>query len=79
MGTTDDFEYLGRGLATLRKRRNIPVKSVAEQLGVTASVLSRCETGRRELGTRELLKYLEIVRATLTELDVAMNALKYMR
>lgn len=79
MGKTDDFEYLGPALATLRKRRSIPVRSMAEQLGVSASLLSRCESGRRDFSSRELLRYLEIVRATLTELHVAMDVFKYTR
>jgi hypothetical protein len=79
MRKAEDFEYLGPALATLRRRRKIPLRFVAKKLDISVHVLSRCETSQRDLTTRNLLQYLEIVRATLTDLDVAMDAFKYKR
>ena len=78
-GDGDDFEYLGPALAALRTVRRKTVKAVSKELNISASVLSRCEKGERDLSTRELFRYLKIVNASLEDLHLAMGVLKFTR
>lgn len=79
MNSGDEYEFLGPALAMLREMARISVRSVSSELGMSVSVLVSCEKGNRELSGKELLKYLKTIKASLEELYLVMDVLRFTR
>jgi transcriptional regulator with XRE-family HTH domain len=75
----DDYVFLGPALAALRKRREMTVRAVSAKIKRSYGVISRYEQGEREIGSRDLLKYLKAVRASLADLQNVMRILRMLR
>jgi transcriptional regulator with XRE-family HTH domain len=75
----DDYAFLGPALAALRKRREMTVRSVSAKIERSSGVISRYEQGEREIGSRDLLKYLKAVGASLSDLQNAIRVFRMLR
>jgi transcriptional regulator with XRE-family HTH domain len=62
------FEALGPRLRALRSDRNITLIQLAEETGISASTLSRLESGRRRPTLEQLLPLARAYHVTLDEL-----------
>jgi transcriptional regulator with XRE-family HTH domain len=75
----DDFEFLGPALVVLRKRDRKSARAVAKEMERSPAVISRYEQGGRDISSRDLLRYLKVVGASLAELHLALKVLKMLR
>ena len=58
----NDLSDLGRAIASLRKKRGMTQKALAELSGMGLSTIARFETGGvAEFGSRKLLRLLEVL------------------
>jgi transcriptional regulator with XRE-family HTH domain len=75
----DDIAFLGPALVALRKRRKMTVRAVSTRIRRSLSMIYRYEQGEREIGSRDLLRYLKAVRASLADLHDVMKVLRMLR
>ena len=75
----DDFAFLGPALVALRKRRKMTARDVSTRIKRSFSVISRYEQGERDISSRDLLRYLKAVRASLGDLHEVMMVLRMLR
>ena len=65
-----DDGSLGARLKALREKRGVSQEDLAKAMAVSASTLSRIESGRRRLEAQELLKALDFLKARLADFRV---------
>ena len=52
-----DYEVLLRELRKIRKRSGLSQQQLAERLGITQSLVSKCERGERRIDVMELFQF----------------------
>ncbi len=64
---------IGPALGSLRRRTDLTRAEVARRLGLSVSAASRIEAERSNPHAQNLLRYLDAIGASLTDLDVELS------